>query len=61
MILYKLKSDLQMALHFIIEFGKITINMAGSQGNGKKNNDPKTLLSPCIILTMELLLYVDTF
>ena len=48
-------------LDFIIEFGKMALNMAGSQGNHKKNNYPKTLLLAYIILAMELLVYVATF
>ena len=39
----------------------MALNMIGSQGNHKKNNYPKTLLLPYIILAMELLVYVDTF
>ena len=38
----------------------MALNTAGIQGN-HKNNYPKTLLLPYIILVMELLVYVDTF
>ena len=37
MILYKMKSDLQMTPDLILSFGKMALNIAGSQRNHKKN------------------------
>ena len=55
----EIRSPNDIGIDFIIEFGKIALNMDGSQGNRKKktNNYPQTLLLPYIILAMELLVY----
>ena len=57
----EIRSPNDTRLDFIIEFGKMALDMAGSQGNHKKNNYLKTLLLSYIILAMELFIYVNTF
>ena len=61
MILYKLKSDLQMTHDLILSWNlvKWLLKLLAVKVI-VKNNYPKTLLLPYIILTMELLVYVDT-
>ena len=56
----EIRSPNDTRLDFIIDFGKMTLNMVDSQGNCK-HNYPKILLLPYIILTMKLLVYVNTF
>ena len=62
MILHKLKSDLQIISDLILSLNlvkwlliRLVVKVI------VKNNYPKTLLLPYIILAMELLVYVDTF
>ena len=49
----EIKSTNDTRLDFIIEFGKVALNKADSQGNRKKNIYPKTLLLPYIIFAMK--------
>ena len=62
MILYKLKSDLQMTPDLILSLNLVKWLLLWLAVKViVKNNYLKTLLLPYIILAMELLVYVDTF
>ena len=61
-ILYKLKSDLQMTPDLILSLNLVKWLLIWLAVKViVKNNYPKTLLLPYIILAMELFVYVDTF
>ena len=55
----EIRSSNDTRLDFITEFGKININIAGSQGNRKKTIIPKHCY--CRTHVMEVLVFVDIF
>ena len=57
----EIRSPNDTRLDFIIEFGKMAPNMAGSQVNCKKTIIPKHCYCHTTLLTMAFLVYVDTF
>ena len=61
MIYFKLKSDLQMTPNLILSLNLVKWLLIWLAVKVIiKNNYPKTLLLPYLILAMELLVYVDT-